>query len=416
MDGPEHDLIYDWNLCDEPPDLSGRTVELDDETLRDGAQSPSIRTPSTAEKIELLHAMARLGIQSADIGLPAAGERVRNDVVALAREIADQRLPIRPNCAARTVVSDIEPIVEAAQRTGVGIEASLFIGSSPIRQYVEGWSLERMLEFTERAVSFAVREGLPVMYVTEDTTRAHPDHIRRLYTCAIEAGARRVCLTDTVGHATPHGTRALVRFMRRVIAETGEDVRIDWHGHCDRGLALANSIAAIEAGADRVHGTALGVGERCGNTPMEQLLANLRLLGCHRADLTALPRYCEIAARAFDVPIPFNLPVVGADAFCTSTGVHAAAIVKARRRGDEGLADRVYSGVPASWFGRSQRITVGPMSGASNVTHWLESHGYRADDDLVARILEAAKHADRLLDDAELERLVESHRSTPSHG
>ncbi|HEX6938903.1 MAG TPA: LeuA family protein [Longimicrobiales bacterium] len=401
----EQDLIYDWNTADLPPDLPElRKVELDDETLRDGLQSPSVRDPATADKIRILHLMASLGIQSANIGLPGAGPRAAADTKALALEIRDAGLPIFPNCAARTVRADIEPIVRISQETGLAIEAATFLGSSPVRQYAEDWTLDRMLRATEEAVGFGVAEGLPVMYVTEDTTRARPEVLKRLYTTAIECGARRICLADTVGHATPHGVRRLVRFIREeVVRPSGEDVKIDWHGHRDRGLGLANAFAAIEAGADRIHGSAIGIGERVGNVEMDLLLVNLKLLGLHDGDLSRLAEYCETVARATGAPLPCNYPVFGTDAFRTGTGVHAAAIIKARAKGDEWLADLVYSGVPAALFGRRQVIEISHVSGMSNVKYWLDEHGYDAtNEELCRAVLELAKRTDRVLTDAEI--------------
>ncbi len=402
-----HDeLLYDWNvLGGETPDPP-RRIELDDETLRDGLQSPSVRCPTTDEKIEMLYRMVDLGIQAADIGYAGAGEQTFLDVVALAREIGEQNLPIEANCAGRTHASDIDPIAEAQQRTGVAIEAAVFLGSSPIRRYAEGWDFDFLLETTDRAVRYARSLGLEVMYVTEDTTRAHPDDLRRLYTTAIEAGARRICFSDTVGHATPWGVSALIRFGRQIVAETGEDVKIDFHGHRDRGLSVPNSLAALAAGADRTHGCALGIGERCGNTPMDILLVNLKLLGWWERDLAALPDYCDTASRITDTPIPVNYPAIGKDAFETSTGVHAAAVLKALRKGDSWLANRVYSGVPADMIGRSQVITVGPMSGRANAEAWLMQHGLAIDPETVQRILDAAKSSDRVLTEAEMESLL----------
>jgi len=404
----ESELIFDWNTTGDAFDYSRvRGVELNDETLRDGLQSPSVTDPSIDQKIELLHLMDGLGIAAADIGLPGAGPRAARDVEALAKEIASSGLAIRPNCAARTVRADIEPIVEVVQKTGMVIEAATFIGSSPIRQYAEDWTLDRMIRSSEEAVSFAVSEGLPVMYVTEDTTRARPETLKALYGAAIEAGARRICLADTVGHATPNGVRQLVRFIQREIVEpSGEPVRVDWHGHRDRGLAIPNCLAAIEEGVDRVHGTALGVGERCGNAEMDLLLVNLKLLGLHEWDLSRLPAYVQLAADACRVPIPYNWPVFGEDAFRTGTGVHAAAIIKAEKKGDAWLADRIYSGVPAGQFGLAQKIEISPMSGVSNVRHWLRKHGYPPGDErLCERLFDAAKRADRTFTDEELHQL-----------
>ena len=406
----EQDLIYDWNSADSDAfdwgSVSG--IQLDDETLRDGLQNPSVVDPPIEAKIRLLHLMDELGIHTADIGLPGAGPRAVEAVQALATEIVEADLSIAANCAARTVVADVRPIAEISQAVGIAIEACTFIGSSPIRQYAEDWTLDKMLAVSEEAVGFAVAEGLPVMFVTEDTVRARPETLKALYGHAIEWGARRLCLADTVGHATPDGVRALVRFVIEEIVEpSGEDVGVDWHGHRDRGLGLANALAAIEAGATRIHGTALGIGERVGNVEMDLLLVNLKLFGLHDADLTRLPEYCSTAAEACQVPVPSSYPVVGRDAFRTGTGVHAAAIVKAAAKGDAWLADRIYSGVPASMVGRAQEIEVGPMSGLSNVKAWLAAHGYDSDDDRACRILfDAAKATDHILTEGEIVTLL----------
>jgi 2-isopropylmalate synthase len=408
-----NELIHDWNGVEGFDYATRGSVELNDETLRDGLQSPSVTDPPIEDKVRLLHLMADLGIASADIGLPGAGPRAVRDVEALAREIADNRLSIEPNCAGRTVRADVQPIVDVSQRVGIAIEAALFIGSSPIRQYAEDWTLDRMLHATEDAVTFAVGEGLPVMYVAEDTTRATPEVVKALYTTAIECGARRICVCDTVGHATPQGVRQLLRFVRREVVEpSGEAVKVDWHGHRDRGLAIANCLAAMEEGVDRIHGTALGIGERCGNAEMDLLLVNLKLLGLHDRNLSKLADYVRLASEACRVPIPYNWPVFGADAFRTGTGVHAAAIVKAEAKGDAWLADRVYSGVPAGWFGLSQKIEISPMSGISNVRYWLRAHGFGDDEALAAHVFECAKTCDHTYTDAEVLALCAAYRAS----
>jgi 2-isopropylmalate synthase len=403
---PASDLIYDWNRVEPTFDAPGRRISFDDETLRDGLQSPSVCEPSVEKKLELLHLMDDLGIDTADIGLPGAGGTHAAGVERLAREIVEQRMRIRPNCAARTHQNDIRPIAEISQRAGIAIEACTFIGSSPVRSYAEGWTLEQLLKLTEDAVTFAVAQNLPVMFVTEDTTRADPETIRALYTTAIRCGARALCVCDTVGHSTPDGARSVVRFVKRIIDEQGERVRLDWHGHQDRGLGVINSLAAIEGGADQVHGSALGIGERVGNTPMDQLLVNLKLLGWIDNDLSKLKDYCEAAAESCKWTIPLNYPVFGRDAFRTATGVHAAAVIKSFRKGDNELADLIYSGVPAGLFGLRQVIEVGPMSGKSNVIYWLESRGIDPSDERVARIYDRAKSAQGVLSEEEVMQLV----------
>jgi 2-isopropylmalate synthase len=400
------ELIYDWNRIEPSLHAPDRHIGFDDETLRDGLQSPSVCEPSIEKKIALLHLMEALEIDTADIGLPGAGGTHAAGVERLAREIAEKNLKIRPNCAARTIRSDIAPIVEISQRAGIAIEACTFIGSSPIRFYAEEWTLDKLLQLTEEAVTFAVSEGLPVMFVTEDTTRADPETIRALYTTAIRCGARALCVCDTVGHATPDGARSVVRFVKSIIQEQGEDVRLDWHGHQDRGLGVINSIAAIEGGADQLHGSALGVGERVGNTPMDQLLVNLKLLGWIDNDVSRLREYCDTAADACGWTIPLNYPVFGHDAFRTATGVHAAAVIKSYRKGDTQLADLIYSGVPAGLFGMKQMIEIGPMSGKSNVIYWLETRGIEANEERIRRIYDHAKNSNAVLTEDEVMELI----------
>jgi len=400
------ELIYDWNK-NLPPGLKpAGPVLLNDESLRDGLQSPSVRDPSIPEKIEILHLMEALGINSLDLGLPGAGTRAVEAVTALAREIVANKMRIQPNCAARTHENDIRPIAEIVQKTGLRIEAATFIGSSPIRRFTEGWTVDFLLQTTERAVKFAVSLGLDVMYVTEDTSRCDPETVERLYSTAIRCGARAICICDTAGHATPMGALSLVRFvMEQVVKPSGEKIRVDWHGHSDRGLAIANSMAALVAGANCVHGCAIGLGERVGNTQIDQMLVNLKLMEIEpwdRQDLTKLKQYCEAVSRATGVPIPRNYPVVGEDAFRTATGVHAAAIIKAYRKNDVVLANTVYSGVPSHVFGMDQIIDVGPMSGKSNVLFWLERHGIAPSEEVVDRIYRRAKESDHTLREEEI--------------
>jgi len=392
-------LIFDWNEVD-ATDFPDERLQFDDETLRDGLQSPSVRDPELDQKIRLIHLMDGLGIDTADVGLPGAGARAREHISTLCREMAG--LNITPNVACRTLVSDIEPVVDLVQEIGYPVEVCTFIGSSPIRQFAEDWDLERMVELSTKAVSFATENGLPCMFVTEDTTRARPEQLRQLFTAAIEAGAKRICICDTCGHATPEGVHALVSFVAELVRGLGVDVGIDWHGHRDRGLGLINALTAAKAGATRLHATALGIGERAGNTEMDHLLVNLKLMGKIDNDLSSLAEYCRVASEATGVPIPHNYSVFGQDAFETGTGVHAAAVIKAYKKGDAWLADRVYSGVPAGMFGLEQVIKVGPMSGRSNVVWVLERHGIDPTDQRVQGVLDLAKETPRLLTDEEV--------------
>jgi 2-isopropylmalate synthase len=408
----EQELFHDWNAADDDSERPESSVQLNDETLRDGLQSPSVRGPSLDERVELLHLMDRLGIDTADIGLPGAGPHAVRDVTRLAQEIRDAGLAVRANCAARALRLDITPILEISQKVGIPVEVCAFIGSSPIRQYAENWSLDLLLRHTDDAVGHAVENGLEVTYVTEDAVRTRPETLRRLFLAALNAGARRLCLCDTVGHATPAGAAHLVRFAREVVLESGAEAELDWHGHSDRGLAVANALAAVRAGASRVHACALGIGERVGNTSMDQLLLNLRLLDWIDNDLSALDEYCRRASEVTGVPIPPNYPAVGRDAFRTGTGVHAAAVLKALRTGNGWLADRVYSGVPPGLVGRRLEVEIGPLSGLPGAVWWLESHGLEPTTERAQALFHRAKTVDRALTDEEIRGILDSLEET----
>ncbi len=412
MDENLEHLIYDWNVAGEKAARPPRKIEFDDETLRDGLQSPSVTDPSIDDKLRILHFMNSVGINNADIGLPGAGPHVQKTVERLAREIVENKLSVYPSAAGRTHENDIKPIIEISNRVGIAIEADLFIGSSPIRQFAEEWNLDWIVEQSAKAVRFAVSHGIPVMYVTEDTTRARPEDIEKLYTAAIDAGAARVCVADTVGHATPWGVRSVIRFVRELVDRINPNVKVDWHGHQDRGLGVINSIAALEAGADRVHGSAGGIGERVGNTPMDLLMVNLKLMGWIDNDLSQLGEYVKFVADVVRIPLHVLYPVFGRDAFRTGTGVHAAAIIKAKKKGSEWLADRVYSGVPAGMFGLAQVIEVGPMCGLSNVIYWLAANGLPQEESLVKQIFALAKSTNRVLTDEELHGCVKKWEET----
>lgn len=405
------DLIYDWNEVGRRHAPFG-AVEFFDETLRDGLQNPSVKDPTIEEKLELVRLMDALGIHVADLGLPGSTRRAYDDVLRMCQEIVSAKLKLRPAAAGRTVVADIAPMVDISQKVGIPLEVYTFIGSSPIRLFAEGWDVDRLVKASAEAIDFAVKHGLPVAYVTEDTIRSRPEVLATLFKNAVDHGASRLCLCDTVGHATPDGTRNLIRFTRSVLAGMGAShVKLDYHNHNDRGLGLVNALIAVEEGIDRVHGTAGGIGERVGNTAMELILLNLKLADAlEHQDLTALIRYCEVASKATGMPIPVNYPLVGADAFRTSTGVHAAAIIKAQAKGDAWLADRIYSGVPAGMFGRGQEIEIGPMSGASNVQHWLRAHKLEPEAALVQEILKRAKGTDRVLTTEEVLAVVRAYR------
>jgi len=411
-------VIHDWNDESEAVDGWREGLEFYDESLRDGIQSPSATDPEIADKERVLLLQDRCGIHHTDIGLPGAGPRAVHDVTHLARFARDQRLKINLTCAARTHPNDIKPIISISDQLGVPIEVMTFLGSSPLRQYAEGWELERMVDLARNAVKLAVGAGLPCTFVTEDTVRSTPETLSTLFDVVLGEGAKGLCICDTVGHATPGGARNIITWVRNKVVELGyPDTVIDWHGHNDRGLGLINAIAAAQAGAKRIHGTILGVGERVGNTQIDLLLVNMKLLGVQwEGDLSALREYTELGAKATSTPLPFNYPVFGTDAFRTGTGVHAAAIIKALKKGKAELADQVYSGVPANLFGLEQVIEVGHMGGRSNVEYWLRYRNIEASEELVTAIFEAAKASNRVLKDSEVLAIVAEHGASPAAG
>ena len=411
----DHELIYDWNSVEKVAPISPkRRIQFLDETLRDGIQSPSVVDPSIDDKLRLVDLANDLGIDTMDIGLPGAGKRAIEDVTTIAEHIKSQKLKVKASCAARTHQNDIQAIIDISQKVGIEIEVLCFIGSSPIRQYAENWDLPKMLQLSADAIDLARKYNLPVAYVTEDTTRSRPEILTKMFTTAVEHGAQRLILCDTVGHATPDGIKNLLKFTRNMMNGLGrEDVGLDWHGHNDRGLGVVNSIFAIEYGADRIHGTALGIGERVGNAALDQIMLNLKLLGeLPDHDLTKLVLWCKTASAATRVPIHPQYPLVGTDAFRTATGVHAAAIIKAEKKGDSWLADRIYSGVPAGMFGKEQEIEIGHYSGESNVVYWLKKRGYEPTPELVAAVLGEAKRGNRVLSDDEVVAVIKSARAT----
>ena len=397
-------LIHDWN-APEGATTPARVPKLLDDTLRDGLQNAAVRAPSPDEKFELLRSMVAIGVECVNLGLPGSSPRAFDDVARACRFIADEKLALRVAVAGRTHETDMRAIVELAQKAGMALEAHAFVGSSEIRWFAEGWDMARVRRMTEDALGVLRRAGLSATFVSEDTTRSRPNVLRDLFAIALDGGANRLCLCDTVGHATPEGVRRLVGFARSLVAERSPGVLLDWHGHNDRGLALANALAALDAGVDRAHATALGIGERVGNVPMELLAMNLALAGRLSLDPKDVAHYAERAATALGWTIPANHPLVGTNAFRTATGVHAAAIEKARKKSDW-VAERVYSAVPASPLGRAHEIFVGAMSGSANVVAWLERHALPVNEALVAAILERARASERVLSDAEILEVV----------
>ncbi|MEU6460056.1 LeuA family protein [Streptomyces sp. NPDC047065] len=406
------DVWFSWNDMEADADPAAEahlayTGLFFDETLRDGLQAPNVTNPGRDQKLRLVDHMVRSGIRAADLGFPGSDPSAARECLDLARHVAAARHPLSVGYAGRTHPADVHAICEIAQQAQLHVEAYVFIGVSPIRQYVEDWDVTTIERTIRAAVRSCVREGVTFVLVLEDTVRCTPEVLGRIYDVAIDTGVSRLCLCDTVGAALPHGTAALIRWTRRYFADRGHRMDLEWHGHNDRGLALANSLKALSLGCARVHGTILGIGERTGNASLDQLVVNRTLDGDEGYDLTALREYAEYATHVLDVSIPQNYPALGADVFKTSAGVHASAILKAHEKGDTLLKDAVYSSVPAALLGREQDVLVDEVSGANNVRYWLTTHGFDSTDDgHVKAILERAKSGRGPLTDAQMRQII----------
>ena len=400
-------MLFDWSRTGRAR-VAARADggALLDETLRDGIQAPHVSTPALDEKLELIDHMVRCGIQYATVGFPGSGPAAAGDCLAIARHVAAQDHPLALGYAGRTHPADVRAICDIAQHAGVSVGAYIFIGISPIRLYVEEWTVGSVAADIRRAVAECRRDGVTFVLVLEDAVRCTPTILERVYDVALELGIKRLTLCDTVGAASPAGTEALVRWSAWYFEVREHPVALEWHGHNDRGLALTNSLTALAAGCARVHGTVLGVGERAGNASIDQLIVNRELEHPGEYDMKALREYCGRASGVLGVPIPENYPAMGRDVFKTSAGVHAAAILKAHEKRDAFAKDSVYSGVPASLLGRDQEVVIDSASGASNVRYWFAINGGEPGEALIRHVLDTAKQARRPLTDEEIRRIV----------
>jgi 2-isopropylmalate synthase len=403
-----NEFWFNWNniQIDWPLPKKSPTWEFFDETLRDGIQAPYIATPSLDSKFQLIDHMALAGIRCADFGFPGSGPAAAAQCRKIAAYIAASGYEISQGYAGRSHSSDIDAICTLAQSVGVSVDAYIFIGASPIRQRIENWDLDSIVTRIRSAARACEHGDVEFVLVLEDTTRCTPDALERIYDTALDLGVRRITLCDTVGASRPHGTKALIGWSARYFTEHGHSVGFEWHGHNDRGLGLINSLTALAAGCERVHGTVLGVGERAGNTSIDQLIVNSHLDGRAEHDLIALRQYCEYASNALGVSIPNNYPAMGRDVFTTSAGVHASAILKAHEKSDLFGKDSIYSSVPASKLGREQEVLIDSSSGASNVRYWLTIRGLQADETAIQHVLDAAKTRSFPLNDDEIGKIL----------
>ena len=382
---------YSWN-----EERRNAPLVLVEDDTRDALQSVAVARPTTDERRDLLERVSRLGVHLSFIGFPAVSAVEHAECQALVSYIAERRLAIRPVLMARAVAIDLDRIIDIQQASGCAIVADLYVSISSIRLRAEGWDLVRLLRDLVAVASRAANNGLDFRLAFEDSTRAVPNDLKSAVEAALDVGAPTIVLNDTVGSSHPSGAARHVAFVGDLVARAGADAAIAWHGHNDKGLALANALAAVDAGATIVSGTFLGVGERAGNIPLEQLILALAERGQFGSDLDELPLICALFAARMGWSIPPNQPLIGADVFSTGTGTHAAALLKARHLGRE-WEDAIYSGVSAAALGREQSILIGPNSGRAAVRAVLDELSIEVNDDVVEQVLEHCKRAAKCL-------------------
>ena len=395
-------LFYDWSKTGLSEIKSKAKVTLLDESLRDGIQSSFVKTPNLEEQKRLIQAMDEVGIEFLDIGFPGSGKAVFDTIAALLAHVRQKSFRIVPTCAARTHRGDIQPIVELSEIFGSAIEPLVFVAASPIRQLVEEWTSNDILFLIEDSLRFSRSQGLNPTLVIEDATRSSKEILTAIYKLAMELDVHRIVLCDTVGFCTPDSTQRIVEWTFSYFAEHTYKMNLDWHGHNDKGLGVANSIRAFQSGCDRIHGTALGIGERAGNTAIDQLIVNLYLEGYGQWSTSKLKQYIVKSAQAYDITVPQNYPVFGDSVFSTASGIHASAIIKAEKTGNPDLTNYVYSAVPATDFDRKNTIEINATSGKSNVKYFLESKGLTFSDYHINEVLAYAKRIGRTLTSEEI--------------
>lgn len=398
-------LLYDWNNHDIQNRVS-KKIEINDETLRDGLQAVSFSSFSLEQMYQFIEDANKLQITTINLGMPGAGDLSFNRVRMLAKYISERKLNIKMNVACLAKIEDVQLVEKIMDEIGQQIEICIFIGASSIRRFVEDWTLNDVISKLEPAVKRAVKTKSPVMLVTEDTSRTSPEDLELIYKSFANNGINRICVCDTVGYNTTYGVSQLIKFVKNTIEKTGCNIKIDYHGHNDRGLALSNALTAIDCGVDRIHATALGIGERCGNCSMEQLLINMKLNGYYNGDLLLLNDYISLISKANKIEIPETYPGFGKNAFRTQSGIHSAAIIKAKKKGLYDIANTIYSSVPAELIGRVQEIELGPMSGKSNVCYILDKYNIEKTDKNISFLLEKAKSSNHVFSSQEIESII----------
>lgn len=392
--------IHRWG----PEIPEGKQFCLVDTTLRDGIQAPGIEQPSLEQKLAIIDFDARIGIEVVDVCLPGIGGSCYKEGVECARYIAKNHPHMEIVVLARTTQSDVDATLRFSEEAGVPLSVVLFRGSSDLRLLAEGWDEQQIIDDMYDYTRLLVSGGQKVVCSTEDTTRTRPDFLEKIFLAGKDGGAKEFCIADTVGYTDPFSVENQSRWVREKLGSAC--LGLHFHGHNDIGMAVANSLAALKGGADKIHVTWRGVGERAGNTPLEAFLGVLYTFGIEKYDLSMLVGGSQMVSEIFNRPIPVDSPLIGDAVYTTSTGIHAAGIHKAEQRGQKYLADIVYSAVPPSILGRKHTINIGPLSGRHNVERVLEKLEIPVTEKLVKALLKAAKLLNRDLSSKEIGTII----------
>ena len=390
-----NDFLYSWNALNRA-NISNVKIEDD---IRDALQSVRTVQPLLSERKALLDLSAKVGIQYSFLGFPAASQNETNLVTALVKHIADEKIPIEPVLMARALENDVKRIIEIQNETSYAVAADIFINTSALRLKIEGWTLDTIINKIKKSHHLSVNNNLKYRISLEDSARTAPDSIEILIKEIINLGIKTIVLCDTVGDCLPSGASNLTSFVMDIISKENVDVEIGWHGHNDKGLSLANALASVEAGATIISGTFTGIGERTGNIPLEQIIYILSQNGNQLYDLKYLKPLCDMLSATTKTKIPYSLPIIGKDAFSTSTGTHVAAIYKAKEFG-QSFEDLMYSGVAASDLERRQTLLIGPNSGRSAIIAALEEIQIVATENTVTSILDYCKKQNHCLENS----------------
>jgi isopropylmalate/homocitrate/citramalate synthase len=327
-----------------------------DETLRDGEQSPTVFL-TLDEKIHLTKMMDEIGVELIAVGFPAVSESEKRIVKTIINEGCKRATILS---IARPKISDIDACIEANAK-----EIVVFMPISPIFRKTLKNRPEEQLEAIKIAIHYAKDNGLKVNWVSEDGTRCDFAHLMDVFRTAIEAGAERIVLGDTVGILTPYSTSYLIKHIKEeVIKPLKKDVSIGIHTHNDFGMAVANTISGVIEGCEYPHTCINGYGERAGNAALEEVATNLERLGIKTGiDLTKLPELSEVCEKYFCKPLSQYKPIVGDYAFSHESGLHIAAIL---------AHPLTYEPINPRMVGRQRKFYLGKFSGSKSIIHALQ--------------------------------------------